>query len=320
MVEHVVVGGGTSAVLLSRRLLDEGHKVILLEKGANRHKNTATPVQSAIQKLLNIYPPEDLWTFESRDGRFTKQVESFPQRLLNDRVITYSSASGIGGNSNVNAMICDIGSDNIYDNFWPPSWNSKRIHGYAKIVDKLIHQKEMRTSGNMKALMETIGSTPLQQIYLHYRATIDPNDCSKRWKLGNMLFDEDYESSGQLTIVYDFNVDHIEIENGCAVAVVDTNGQKYSPKNGGEIVIAAGVFESPKLLHRSGIDLSGLGKHLQDHVVVPYISVGNWRNNWNIFKMRPRKTHEYPLNGVHGWVFLDKQGNVLDKFSPQVPR
>lgn len=319
--KHVVVGGGTSSVMLCRQLLDAGNEVILLERGPERATmDTQTVLSRWIHNIFNIYPTKDIWTFEARDRNIARQLFSAPQTALCDRIINYSSAQGIGGNSNVNAMIADIGSDFVYDTAWPKSWNSHSIHKYVRVVDNLVAFSKIATSGNMKLLMESIGSTETQQIYPEYCATIDPQQPSKRWRLENVLNKTNYQVAGQLQIVYNCTIDCIIIENNCATAVIDQNGNKYLPQNGGEIIVCCGAFETPKLLHRSGVPLRGIGKRLQDHVIIPYIVLGSWYKNWSIFKSEAHKIPQYPLNGVHGWVFLDENGHILDKKSDVIPR
>lgn len=50
------------------------------------------------------------------------------------------------------------------------------------------------------------------------------------------------------------------------------------PRGGGEIILAAGAIESPRLLLASSIQFgsNGVGENLKDHVVLPLMCIGNW--------------------------------------------
>lgn len=124
------------------------------------------------------------------------------------------------------------------------------------------------------------------------------------------------------------------------------------PCDGGEIILCTGVFESPRILISSGLKassqdsleiaqptasitaepersfmegkngdgdgalphLAAIGENFQDHVILPYILLGNWYKHWSI-SHHPGSSYQgqagcrYPLNSVHGWIDLDDQGD-----------
>ncbi len=317
---HIVVGGGTSGILLSRRLLESGHRVLLLERGsAPAVADPLVAEKGWINEVLNIFPSQSLWTVQSQDPLLSKLIETVPQQRLNQRRINYSSTYGLGGNSNINAMICDIGSLDVFDKYWPTTWNSERIKLYLAVVDRLITTAKLSTSGNMKAFINSMESNPnVKQIHTEYEATINPDEPTSRWRLERLLLDWPFIATGQLKVIYDCIVERVLIQDGFAHSVVDTRGNKFAPHHG-EIILCCGAFETPKLLFRSGLNLPGLGQSLKDHVIVPHISLGNWYQNWRIRKDRRKSSFQYPLNSVHGWVFLDAEGNVLDRNSKKIP-
>jgi hypothetical protein len=59
-----------------------------------------------------------------------------------------------------------------------------------------------------------------------------------------------------------------------------------------------------------------LGNSFQDHFIVSHIYLGNWFTGWKTNTVLSSDTQQrtmlpYPLNGVHGWVWLDATGNYL---------
>lgn len=90
-------------------------------------------------------------------------------------------------------------------------------------------------------------------------------------------------------------------------------------QRGGEVVLCAGVFGSPQILHRSeGFGESRTGRSreaksscsFQDHTVLPFIAAGNW---WALHGEPPAAAagHGLPPNSVHGWVYLDESGKII---------
>jgi hypothetical protein len=59
-----------------------------------------------------------------------------------------------------------------------------------------------------------------------------------------------------------------------------------------------------------------LGNSFQDHFIVSHIYLGNWFTGWKTYTVLSSDTQQktmlpYPLNGVHGWVWLDATRNYL---------
>ena len=105
---HVIVGGGISGLILTRKLLDAGNDVILIERGSDEEHSSRQ--QDPIQ-----------WPAAAFDEYSTLTI---PQKILGNRQIRYCQGNGIGGGSRINAMILTGGHAAVYDNYWPKSWNT----------------------------------------------------------------------------------------------------------------------------------------------------------------------------------------------------
>eukprot|EP01039_Chlorochromonas_danica_P002105 gene2102-2299_t len=335
---HVVVGGGTSGAILTRCLIDDGDQVVLIDSGGEIESRRSFTSSSFMTKKLNLHPREDVWTYqcygENSDILLSNEIPA-----LASRSIAYPRGQGIGGSSNINAMIFYRGHDFIFDQYWPSSWNSNFVKRMEERVLKIIDFNEVETSGNMQKLISSVAAVPQQEeaeirgdlkhscrqseewCRVKYRSTMD-SSRSQRRGLGEVL---QGIPSDQLLLRLGVTVTQVVIEGDKAIGVrvISENGKEdiVSPANGGEIILAAGVFGSPSILARSGVlhrqhpdDLVSLD-NLQDHAILPYIGIGNWYSGWNI--KRPGSASDlFPVNSVHGWIYLDEEGNVWNEQSP----
>jgi hypothetical protein len=158
--------------------------------------------------------------------------------------------------------------------------------------------------------------------------------------------------------------------------------KRVYPHLGGEIIVCAGSFETPRILLSSGLNkphpvhddsadyytmigddqappsvtqishdkdknntcndkvksnnspmsnqsksLSGIGQNMQDHYVVPIIGIGNWQDRGHLTSSSSSKTtispnlsESLPANSVHGWLYLDKNGDLIDKDNDNPPK
>ena len=134
-----------------------------------------------------------------------------------------------------------------------------------------------------------------------------------------------------------WNVEKISFNGTTAIGVdcscIFTGKRRsYSPLNGGEIILCAGALGSPRILinsllkpvyeknnegqservgwKSSPVFLPGIGNNLQDHTTLPLISVSNWSSSFKKSEVFVANK-SLPPNGVHGWINLDKSGNVI---------
>ena len=130
---HVVVGGGSSGVLLCHKLL-EFDDVILIDRGSEDCYSNTASVRNPSQ-----------WPAAATRFCEAQRVCTEPQNKLGGRQLFYPQGSGIGGTSNLNAMIWTAGHPAVFDNHWPEEFNSKAMSRFvtiqiffAPIISKLI--------------------------------------------------------------------------------------------------------------------------------------------------------------------------------------
>jgi choline dehydrogenase-like flavoprotein len=118
---HLVIGAGPGGILCAHELSKHGN-ILLFETGTIRQS-----------EMSNTEPKE--WGTAFATGKHTKHQETVPQEGLFSRKILYPCGSGVGGSSNINAMIFSAGHSAVFDRFWPPEWNSERVSRFSPFTN-----------------------------------------------------------------------------------------------------------------------------------------------------------------------------------------
>lgn len=365
--KHIVIGAGASGLALAKRLLEKSD-VILVDRGGI---SVETAASTATKQDIgyNIYPLADLWGFQAflSSQSILKGTEG--QKGMMGRVINYAQGFGRGGSGGINAMIYSLGNSLVYDKLWPNEWKSTRIQSLLHNLLYYYTPRRMLTSGQVRPILKgpesrfEIGASVMDNkgYVPEYFASITPNGMRR---LNQTQLSLSYPNNKITTMPY-CTVKKILFEDTKAVSVVltqhHTNGTTteiiISPENGGEIILCAGTFESPRILIASGLkrahtitttgnnttgsasggieeskfnsqtplpNLQSIGENLQDHVIVPYMFVCNWYENWRLehpvnipgYGEQPA----YPLNSIHGWVNLTEDGTIWSDQCTSPPR
>eukprot|EP00601_Ochromonadales_sp_CCMP2298_P035291 CAMPEP_0173365672 /NCGR_PEP_ID=MMETSP1144-20121109/23767_1 /TAXON_ID=483371 /ORGANISM="non described non described, Strain CCMP2298" /LENGTH=663 /DNA_ID=CAMNT_0014316151 /DNA_START=234 /DNA_END=2222 /DNA_ORIENTATION=+ len=433
MRTHVVVGAGASGLCLTRKLLEDSN-VILIDRGAVRIADTgstssdeeeeSSPAEqpSALHRALNIFPDSVLWSFQAFVHGPAERRETAVQGALGGRRINYVQGSGAGGSGAVNAMIHSLGSSLVYDQLWPQAWSFERIRGALEQVHRYYRPSCVQTSGRMERAMlcahrDSDDPQPhcggldgrgreMPGLATSYYAAIDAHSC-RRIDLASLCLGDTGGGRGQLLVLQHCRVQHVSFHPDGSARSVRTlrRGlmEEVCPKHGGEVVLCAGVLESPRILMSSGLkrscgvryrsprnrssgskkntsssssnssnssnsssssssnrtdnvssshgngaweppDLTQIGEQLQDHVILPYMLLGNWQQGWkhmhHMHQQRRSPCRDpdadpdadpdpgpgpgppsasdgsylgkplFPLNSVHGWANLTAQGEL----------
>jgi choline dehydrogenase len=296
----IVVGAGSAGCVITRRLVDRGAKVLLLEAGGEDTDDA-------------IHDPRrfgELW-FGERDWAY----RTTPQEHAAGRRLHWPRGKVLGGSSSLNAMIYARGAAADYD-----SWAYLGNDGWswADVLPAFKRIEDFDTGAD-----DLHGAGGPLTVTTRYRADPIHESLVKAAEETGIAFNPDYNSgvpdgvsrvqftvaNGQrcsaaraylapiadsplLTVVTGARVRKLDIRDGRCVGAHWLRDGQVEGASANEVVLSAGAIESPRVLMLSGIGdpehlsslgipvvagLRGVGGNLHDHVLAPVI-VGTERD------------------------------------------
>jgi choline dehydrogenase len=303
--DFIIVGGGSAASVAASRLVGEfGYRVLIIERGPR----STNPIMSM---------PAGYMKYLAKDT-YLEMHRTVPQPQLGGRAPIVPVAKALGGGSAVNAMVYMRGQKEDYDG-WAAGlggnggdWSyedllthftglennrrfNNRYHGIggklrvsdpghiaSTTEDFLLAAQGLGHQWNPDFNGERQNGVGIMQHTYGQWGRYKSRSSAKRAFLDPLKHDR------RLTIVTEARVDRIIIENGKAVGVAySRDGDPHEVRAAREVLVAAGTYNSAKLLMLSGIgpadhlddfqipvlaDLPGVGSNLQDHHEVPIIA------------------------------------------------
>jgi choline dehydrogenase len=321
--DYIIVGGGTAGCLAAWRLITEtDSRVVLLEQGGD-YSGPYLKLTPGYSKLV----PK---------GRHCTVHRTVPQRHLDDRDLEIATGRVLGGGSSVNAQVYMRGNASDYDRWgvatgselW--SWDALLPHFRRLECNQKFNDEYHGSDGPLQVAdpgficeyshlfvksAQALGlpftadfnrGAPRGTGYLQITARNGRRCSAVDAYLDNV------RSNSRLKIVTGAQAGRMLLEQQRVVGVEYLHrGQRRVVRCNREVLIAAGTFESPKLLMLSGIgpaellrkfnipvlvDLPGVGQNLQDHCGCPIVLQANtasygyfrqnrgWRLAWNLLE------------------------------------
>jgi choline dehydrogenase len=304
----VIVGGGSAGCVAAARLVRE-HKarVLLLEAGPERGG-----------RLLDM--PAGYMKYLARDD-FLTMHQTVPQPQLGGRAPIVPQAKILGGGSAVNAMVYMRGQAADYDHWaeitGDPGWS------YRSLLPHFVRQEDNDCLGPpfhgvdgplkvshlgqhcevSRAFVKAVQATGVpfnpdfngaaQAGVGFMQHTIDP--VARRRSSARAAFLDPVRGNPRLTVLTEAVVTGIAFEGDRAAGVEYWHGGRRHRADGAEILLAAGTYQTPRLLMLSGIGpeeelaahgipvrvaLPGVGRNLQDHHEAPIVAAASGRHGY----------------------------------------
>ncbi|MCU1403919.1 MAG: family oxidoreductase [Glaciihabitans sp.] len=319
--EFVVIGGGTSGSVVAARLIEAGHRVLILEAGPDFGAFGDPRWPADFLDATRLGRSHD-WGYDSGD--------TLPER------VSFERTRAIGGCSDVNGTTQTWGHRRDYD-----GWAEAGNPGWA--MDELLPLFAAATERMRVVAYQAEELTPWQRAWydaapeagIPQRASLNNVDEGPavapeennivegvRFNTAFAYLDPNRHDP-QLTIVGNAHVARVLVEHGTAVGVeVQWQGETHVVR-AGHVVVAGGAFNSPQILQRSGIGaprllaahgiplvsaLDGVGENLHDQ---PF-SLMSWAGS-------DRMTRQMEQLRSAGWA-PDEQlmGKAASSFDPTV--
>jgi choline dehydrogenase len=305
--DYIIVGGGSAACVAAWRLVKEKDaRVLILERG---------PAKASGLSAFYL-PMPAAWMKSIHGSSIVEMHQPVPQTHLNGRTPAVGQAALLGGGSSINAMVYTRGQHEDYDNWdrflgsnsgWsfedmlPHFRGMEQNHRFQDKwhgVDGPLHVSDVGTvcqlTEDYVLAVQALGvpyNPDFNGAQQHGVGTMQYTTHRNRRCNGVDAFLSPLAGNGNLTIQTDCLVTRLNIENGRCIGVAYVaNGQESSVHCDGEVLMAAGTYNTPKILMLSGIgpaahlaahgikavhDLSGVGENLQDHHEVPVVAATN---------------------------------------------
>ncbi len=285
-VDFVIVGAGSAGCTLYHQLAaSSGGSYRIIEAGSRFSSQPSPQTHSPVNYPKLFRSPLD-WNYQT-----------LSQHHLAHRRLNWPRGKGLGGSSLINAMIYLPGSACDWDALaadWTIEPNELRQHLPHQIPTALWHCAEQPEIHPLtRRFIDTCQDwqkQPASDFLEHkdYTFGIFPRStkCGRRVD-AYQAFVALPATAKLVAVETDTQVERILFDGQRAVAVQCLSKGKvqiYSAKKG--IILCAGAIESPAILMRSGIgeaslleslhipvrhDLPGVGRNLQDHLLMPII-------------------------------------------------
>ncbi len=348
--DYILVGGGSAACVAAWKLtVERGARVLLLERGPRR--------PSLFRQFLLSMPAA--WMMAIRGNPVVEMHTPVAQKHLNGRSPAVGQANVLGGGTSVNAMVYTRGQREDYDHWdaflgHPLLWNFDKILPHFKALeDNQRFQNDWHGIFGPQPVSDTGTTCQITDDYIRAVqgmgvpftpdfngqsqfgvGTMQYTTLNKRRYNGVEAFLKPAQATGRLTIVTDATVSGIKL-NGrrCEGVTYFRNGQEEQAYCNDAVLMAAGTFNTPKVLMLSGIgpadhlkamgiapkfDLPGIGQNLQDHHEVPVVAAtkghfGYFREDRGLRAIKNGlqylmfKTGPVTSNGVEACAYIDPE-------------
>ncbi|GEM48748.1 GMC family oxidoreductase [Deinococcus cellulosilyticus] len=285
--DFIVIGAGSAGCVITRRLLDAGARVLLLEAGGP-DLDPRIKIPAAFSQLFRTPYDWELYTQ--------------PQRHLLGRTLYWPRGKTLGGSGAINAMIVIRGHLEDYQS-WGTDWSWDQVLPYFQRIEHHFLKNEHHGQDGPMEVQERNFTHPITQAFLRAAVQMGHPVCrdfntGKPYGFGlyhvnhrkgerHSPFHAYLKGHKGYTLKTRAQVLRILLHNKAARGVVYRHqGKVLNAFASQGVILTAGAIHSPHLLMHSGIGdpavlrhagidlehaLPGVGQNLQDHPAVPLI-------------------------------------------------
>jgi choline dehydrogenase len=291
----IVVGAGSAGCALTRRLVDGGTSVLLLEAGGPDD----SPAIHAPARFHELWLADEDWAYCTT-----------PQAHAADRALHWPRGKVLGGSSCLNGLVHVRGARTDYEEWvrlGADGWGWEDVLPVFRGMEDFDGgTSDLHGAGGPLRIMSRYELAPVHQAITAAAGEIGiaPNPDYNSGVLDGVaqmqltIRDGRRDSAataylrpvigaGNLRVLTGAHVQRLLLEGTRCVGVEwERDGRLASARADAEVVVSAGAIESPALLLRSGIgpaaelrelgiditaDLPGVGRNLHDHLLTPSI-------------------------------------------------
>ncbi len=292
--DYVIIGAGSAGCVLANRLSARRDRTVLLLEAGGTDRNPLFRVPIMTGTLLRQRYAN--WFY------FTE-----PEHELGGRKIFWPRGRVLGGSSSINGMVYTRGLPLDYDGWAQtglPEWSFQRVLPYFKRAEGSARGASAFHGADGPLRVTTAsGRNPLYEAFVNAGSQAGFPRCDdfngaqpegfgrydftiaggERWSSARAFLDP-AKARPNLTIVTHAQATRVLVERGRAVGVeARVRGRMERFRCNGEVILSGGTVNSPAILLHSGIgdadqllalgidvaaDVKGVGRNLQDHVLV----------------------------------------------------
>jgi len=301
--DYIIVGGGSAGAIVAARLVSESDaRVLLLEAGPDEY-HPVLKMPAGYMKYL-------------ASDKYLTMHQTQPQPQLNGRGVIVPQAKVLGGGSTVNAMVYMRGHREDYEDWNRALGNQGIDWGWDALLP---HYTAVEDNDHLGAPYHGVGG-PLKVSHLAHFSPLSRAYVKTLQGMG-MPYTPDFNTGNPSGVGFMQHTIDWQTRKRCSVVdafitplrdntrlVIETqaqvqeilfdgtvargvrylqHGREHRVEAGKEIILAAGAYQTPKLLMLSGIgpadhlaetgiplrhSLPGVGENLQDHYEVPVVA------------------------------------------------
>lgn len=297
--DYLIVGAGSAGCVIANRLTQAGDATVCVLEAGPRDTNPFIHIPAGFMKT--VVDPSVNWLYESEPSEGTA-----------GRRIAQPRGKTLGGSGSINGHIYNRGQRLDYDT-WAQlgnrGWAYRDVLPYFKRSERRIGAGDERFRGRDGPFTVTDPdwSHPLIDAFIEGAVSLgiphnpDYNAESQEgvgrtqrsiWRGRRMsparAFLHPARKRGDLDVRTGVHVERILFEGRRAIGVrCRRGGRRLDLRAQREVILCAGAFNSPQILHRSGVGppkvladigvpvvhaLPGVGENLRDHCYVPLVA------------------------------------------------